>query len=237
MGRGVEEGAEPRGPLPVAWESSAGYLTPPLTFYTESSLRRKHKILTLSTINRLPCASNKSTDCGTSVIEPNHCQIDPNLVASLYVRHADELRAFLFGVLRDSHLVNDVLQSAFVKAIEKGHTAQEESLKSWLFQVAYREALVVRRSSAVHVKATERIAQAGLPQTETPDGIALRSELLSTVQHAIGALPTKQQQIVRLRMYDGMKFAEIAKKLKLPLGTVLARMQAALKRLKTSLED
>ena len=46
MGRGVEEGAEPRGPLPVAWGSSASYLTPPMTFYTENSLRRKHKILT-----------------------------------------------------------------------------------------------------------------------------------------------------------------------------------------------
>ena len=120
------------------------------------------------------------------MIEPNSCQIDPELVAALYVRHGDELRAFLFGVLRDSHLVQDVMQASFVKAIEKGHNVQEQSLKSWLFQVAYREALVVRRRQAVHSRATERLAAEGQKTTEPADGSMLRIESARAVREAVG---------------------------------------------------
>lgn len=170
------------------------------------------------------------------MVEPNPCQIDPATVAALYVRHGDELRAFLYGVLHDGHLVNDVLQTAFVKAIEKGHGVQEESLKSWLFQVAFREALVVRRRQAIHVRASERIAAAGVPAVEMPERLAVRSETMASVRAAVESLPSAQQQIVRLRMYEEMTFADIAHKLKLPLGTVLARMQAAIKRLRERLD-
>ena len=90
--------------------------------------------------------------------DPPDCRIDPTVVAALYVQHADELRAFLLGVLRDGHLAADVLQATFVKAIEQGHTAHEESLKSWLFQVAYREALLVKRRQGVHERAVRRVA-------------------------------------------------------------------------------
>ena len=37
-------------------------------------------------------------------------------------------------------------------------------------------------------------------------------------------------------MYEGKKFAEIAEELKWPLGTVLTRMHAALKKLRKALE-
>jgi DNA-directed RNA polymerase specialized sigma24 family protein len=39
-----------------------------------------------------------------------------------------------------------------------------------------------------------------------------------------------------MRIYDNQKFAEIAQRLDLPLGTVLSRMRAALGRLKSGLE-
>lgn len=171
------------------------------------------------------------------MVEPNPCQIEPALVAALYVRHGDELRAFLYGVLRDGHLVSDVLQTTFVKAIEKGHQVREDALKSWLFQVAFREALVLRRRQAIHVRASERLASAGQPTVEPPERVAVRAEILANVRSALAELPAAQQQIVQLRMYEELKFAEIARRLKIPLGTVLARMQAALKRLRETLGD
>src|SRR5688500_13066388 len=86
------------------------------------------------------------------------CRLEPAVGARLYVEHAEELRRFLQGVLRNADLVADALQMTFVRAIEVGHQAQAESLKGWLFRVAYNEAMLVRRRQGVHDRATKRLA-------------------------------------------------------------------------------
>ena len=57
--------------------------------------------------------------------EPAPAKLDPSIVASLFVEHADELRRFLVGILRDHNTAGDVLQITFAKAVELGHTARE----------------------------------------------------------------------------------------------------------------
>src|SRR5207245_805834 len=57
----------------------------------------------------------------------NEGRLDPAIVAGLYLKHGDELRRFLVGLLRDHDLAGDVMQVAFARAIEVGHTAQAES--------------------------------------------------------------------------------------------------------------
>ena len=72
-------------------------------------------------------------------------KLDPAVVAALYMEHAEELRAFLIGVLRSSDLAGEVLQTTFVRAIEVGHTSRQETRKGWLFRVAFNEAMALRR--------------------------------------------------------------------------------------------
>jgi RNA polymerase sigma-70 factor (ECF subfamily) len=166
----------------------------------------------------------------------DQCKINPAVVAALYVRHAEELRSFLIGVLRDHHLANDVLQITFAKAVEEGHTAHEESLKGWLFQVAYHEALAVRRRQAVHDRAARKLAQGDFRQVEAPEASLVRWETVQQVRAALEELPAEQRQVVRLRMYEQQKFSAIAEQLGVPLGTVLTRMQLALRKLRKRLE-
>ncbi|MGE3406546.1 MAG: RNA polymerase sigma factor [Pirellulales bacterium] len=175
---------------------------------------------------------------------PPECRIDPTVVAALYVQHGNELRAFLLGVLRDGHLAADALQSTFAKALEQGHTAHEENLKGWLFQVAYREALALRRRQATDQRVLKSVAEQagndtdapGTAISKQPDELSIQQETVLQVQTALNDLPLPQQQVVRLRMQQNLKFREIASQLNQPLGTVLARMQAALKRLREKLE-
>ena len=87
---------------------------------------------------------------------PEEIRIDSARVAALYVEHADDLKAFLIGVLRDRDLAADALQSTFTKTIESGHTAREESLKGWLFRVAFNEAMAIRRKQHVHQKSIRK---------------------------------------------------------------------------------
>ncbi|HWA98350.1 MAG TPA: RNA polymerase sigma factor, partial [Pirellulales bacterium] len=157
-------------------------------------------------------------------------------VAALFVKHADELRNFLIGVLRNRDQADDVLQVAFAKLVEVGHTAREESVKGWLFRVAYNEAIVVRRRQAIHRRATDTLAETENRSPLPPDVPLLRRETVEQVRAAIEQLPAEQRQVVRMRMYDQKKFIQISAELKLPLGTVLTRMQLALKKLRKALD-
>jgi len=168
---------------------------------------------------------------------PREPKLDAGLVASLFLEHADELRRFVYGILRDHDTSGDVLQAVFMKAIERGHTAREETMKGWLFRVAYNEAIVVKRKQGIRKRAVDSLSADPQPEQPRPDHRLVRFEDVERVRAALQQLPAEQRQVVHMRMYEGKKFAEIAAELQWPLGTVLTRMHAALKKLKTSLAE
>lgn len=178
-----------------------------------------------------PSASEPDPDKSAAAPE----RISAELVTSLFVQHGDELRRFLYGVLRNNEHVNDTLQVTFVKAIEQGHTARQESLKGWLFRVAYHEAIVVRRKQGVHQRATDALANCDQRTSISPEMPLIRWEDVTRVREALAQLPPDQRRVVEMRIYDQQKFIDIASELKVPLGTVLTRMQLALKKLKAML--
>jgi len=186
----------------------------------------------------------ESSAAGVFVTAADHGQIDPArsnptridaaVVAGLYECYADELGLFLKGVLRNSDLAAEALQNTFAKAVESGHTAREESLKGWLFQVAFHEALLLRRRGQVHERSLRQLArnsQSSVSSGELPDERLSRSETLAEVRRALGELPPDQRQVVQMRIYEEKTFAEIAAEVSAPLGTVLTRMRLAMKKL------
>jgi len=163
-------------------------------------------------------------------------QLEPAVVAALYAEHGAELRRFLFGVLRDEALAGDVLQATFVRLLEVGQASREETRKAWLFRVAYNEALAIRRREATGQRILEKQAiwQQIAAEKRASDAL-VSQETTEQVQQALHSLPSEQAQVVRMRIYEDKKFAEIAEELKIPLGTALARMRAALKKLRKRL--
>jgi len=160
-------------------------------------------------------------------------RLDPAAVEALYASHVTELRAFLIGVLRDGQLAQDVVQITFAKLIEVGHTAREETLKGWLFQVALNEALVVKRRKAVHQKTLVRL---GALFREDTAGRLTEAETAAEVRQALAKLSNEQRIVVQMRIYENKKFNVIASELGLPLGTVLTRMRTALQNLRRELQ-
>jgi RNA polymerase sigma-70 factor (ECF subfamily) len=156
-------------------------------------------------------------------------------VAALYVQHGEELRRFLLGILRDAQLTADVLQATFVKMSQRGHETRQESRKAWLFRVAYHEAMAYRRREGVGDKVLRRVAWHSNGVAGPADEPLLRLESVHAVREALEHLPPEQRQVVRMRIYEEKTFAVIAKELKIPLGTALGRMRAALIKLRARL--
>jgi RNA polymerase sigma-70 factor, ECF subfamily len=162
--------------------------------------------------------------------------LDPSIVAALYIQHAEELRRFLLGILRDAQLTSDVLQATFVKLAERGQETREATRKAWLFRVAYHEAMAIRRREGVGDKILRRVAWHTNGAAGPAEEPLLRLEAVELVREALEELPPEQRQVVRMRIYEEKTFAVIAKELRIPLGTALARMRSAVIKLRGKLE-
>ena len=173
--------------------------------------------------------------------------MDQDRVRTVYEEHRAALERFLIGVLRDEAAAADALQTTFIRLLEKGHLVQQQdSLKSWLFRVAFNEAMLIRRRDSISRKHAENVAWKFRAQSGPDKGsdeklsqsvhYAIQQEDKKRVRQALKRLPESQREVVEKRIYEGLKFREIADQLDVPLGTVLARMQAGLKKLKPILK-
>ena len=127
------------------------------------------------------------------------------------------------------------------------HSGNVNPLRAWLFRVATNEALLVKRKLGTQARHLEGLAwlqgmSATLHSSQAspandPHQVASAAEQQRLVKQYLAKLPEEQQTIVRMRIYENLKFSEIAEKLNLPLGTVLTRMRSALHAIKTGLEN
>lgn len=166
-------------------------------------------------------------------------KLDPTEVARQYDELAEPLRRFLLTILRDRSLVQDVMQTAFAKLVEQGADVERSCYRAWVFRVAYNEAMLHLRRGKVHAHAIRRWAGNRVSPHGDDDVSAsvLHAETIGAVRRAIEQLPEPQQQVLRMRVYENKTFAEIAKQLGLPLGTVLSRMHSALAKLRRQLDQ
>ena len=167
-------------------------------------------------------------------------KLDSAVVAALYFEHAEELRAFLIGLLRSSDLAGEALQTTFLKTMLSGHTAREETRKGWLFRVAFNEAMAIRRRRKLQNKTLNKLVwvrPAHARSGEKPERNVIRWETVDRVRQALKTLPAEQRRVVQMRIYEEKTFAVIARELSLPLGTVLTRMRLALRKLSGKLDS
>ena len=103
--------------------------------------------------------------------------------------------------------------------------------------MAHQQALLFRRRG----KRTPTAAGDGLlalvGSDLDPADEAERHDDAAAVRGLLASLPEPQQEVIRLRLFDGLKFREVAARLGCPLNTALARMHDALAKLRTLWEQ
>lgn len=179
------------------------------------------------------CVSQEPPD---PLPQRNLPQLPAAAIERAYRETAADLRAFAWALTRDPPLADEVVQATFLRLAEKGHTADPATLRGWLFRVTANECFARRRRQARERRHLPSLADvAGSRQPESPAEAAARFEDIDRVRRALQALPAEQRAVVEQRIYGGKTFASIAEESGIPLGTLLGRMQAALRRLTVAL--
>jgi RNA polymerase sigma-70 factor (ECF subfamily) len=149
-------------------------------------------------------------------------------IEAVYREKRGRLFALAFSILNDGHSAEDVLQEAFMKAIERcGSYEERGKMYNYIVRLLYNCAIDKLRKKKEYPTEDETLE--GHFQEQTLDE-------QSAVLEAARNLPDEQRDVIFLRHYSGLSFAEIAEVLDAPLGTILSRMRYGLMKLKTLLE-
>lgn len=177
-----------------------------------------------------------------SVLDPSDEELlaavaagDRRALEDLYRRHAPWLTARLQRRCSDPHLVDEVLQDAFVAVWKgaRGFTGRGE-VGAWLWGIAVRRLVdAVRRSP--------RPTAALLEVPDGPDLVGSAEEqVLLGLEHgelgpALDRLSPDLRAVVRATVLDGLTTREAGRLLGIPSGTVKTRMMRARAQLREDL--
>jgi RNA polymerase sigma-70 factor, ECF subfamily len=130
----------------------------------------------------------------------------------------------------------DLVQETYLKAFRSADRFEPgTNLRAWLFTILHNTALNrardrARDTVAVDSEIVDRASDAppvgGLSAgaAETPESLLIRETMAPELQAAIDALPEAFRQAVWLRDVEEFSYAEIAKMLSIPIGTVMSRI-------------
>jgi RNA polymerase sigma-70 factor (ECF subfamily) len=151
-------------------------------------------------------------------------------------------------VLRDDDAARDAVQEAFLKAYRSlAKFEGRAKFYTWFYRLVLNQCLDMKRRAKPERFAEFEdadpleVAAGQVPQPEVagvayePAAEALRGELRQHIAKAIAQLPDGPRETLVMREVDGLSYAEIAKALRIPKGTVMSRLHYARKQVKTML--
>ena len=134
------------------------------------------------------------------------------------------LRRYARALTRDIVRADDLVQSCLIRALAKQHLWQPGTdLRAWLFTILHNQHVNdVRRGvrDGNNVELTEA-------STLAVESNAIPTLELRDLETAIGKLPPEQRQVILLVGLEGMAYEEVAKVLRVPVGTVRSRLSRA----------
>lgn len=161
---------------------------------------------------------------------------DPSCLATLFERHHRGLFRYLFRMLRQRTLCEDLVQDVFLKVLRKaGSFRGEGSFKAWLFNIARNDALNhLRKSGRRNTDLPGEDAMEQLVDHRSAEQAATGKQAASLVLAALAKLPAAAQEVIWLGRFEFDNYEELGRALDCNAGTARVRMHRAMTQLKST---
>ena len=148
------------------------------------------------------------------------------------LEHRPFVEAIARRLLRDEHLVEDVVQETWLATLAGPPSLR--SMRAWLNRVTRNLGRRAQRARARRERCERPAGRAGT----VPDAAALfeRLELHKRVVEAVSRLDPKSRTVILLRFYEDLSPREIAQRTGIPPSTVRTRLARALATLRGLLD-
>lgn len=157
----------------------------------------------------------------------------------LYERYFQKIYAFIGSRVRGVKEAEDITSEVWenvLLGIQKLNSNQPEVFRGWLFQIARHKIADHYRQQEKAPDALEK-AETFLSHLETPAKDMREKEGQEELRTLLKQLPDRQQEIVSLKYFSGLKNRDIAVLLDISEKTVSTHLNRALETLSVRLEN
>ena len=163
-------------------------------------------------------------------------------LARLYDETSSMLNGLLLRILERPEDAEEVLLDVYMKAWKYAarYTDKRGSVQAWLMIMARNAAIDRIRQKRAQPK-TLAFEPESTPEPESteasPEEQTAERERRRRVQLVLNELPPEQREVVELAFFGGLTHAELAERLREPLGTIKSRIRMGLMRLRGLIEE
>lgn len=150
-----------------------------------------------------------------------------------YERPLTQYAAHLLG--GDLDRARDLVQEAFLRLCDQAQESVDGHLAEWLYTVCRNLAIDQKRKDRRVRPISDEQRESFAAGQENPPDAAERVDAYGRVVEAMAGLPTRQQEIVRLKFQHGLSYKEIGKAMDLTATNVGFILHTAMKALRTEL--
>lgn len=163
-------------------------------------------------------------------------------------RHKKDLFTFIFYKLMDEDLANDIFQDTFIKIIvtlKEGRYKEENKFILWAKRIAHNLIIDHFRLQSKNIKISETSFEneefsifdiIKEPENNIEDRL-IANQINEDLLKMLVLLPENQQEVIKLRFFDGLSFKEIADHTETSINTTLGRVRYALINLRKIMEE
>lgn len=152
-------------------------------------------------------------------------------------KYRDRLFQHALYIVKSPEGAADVVQEVFIKAMREPRLFDADfRIKAWLFRVTSNLCFNIvrdrRRRGAILEAEPQRVSS----EADQLDGV-FHGQRQRVILAAMERLSPEHREILSLRYYSDLSYAEIAEVLEVALGTVMSRLSRAKGRLMEVLDD
>ena len=163
----------------------------------------------------------------------------------LLLRHKNRIYSYVFYIVKDRDLAEDIFQETFVKVIttiKQGRYVESGKFSSWITRIAHN--LIIdhyrQEKSENHIPNSDMNPDI-FNRKELSEG-TVEDSMISTqvridIRKLVAALPDNQKEVLIMRYYQNMSFKEIADATNVSINTALGRMRYAIMNMRRMAEE
>lgn len=165
-----------------------------------------------------------------------YAQGDNTAFDVLLNRHKSSIHSYIYFIVRNRDLTEDIFQETFVKVIvtiKQGRYTDSGKFKAWITRIAHN--LIIdyfRQERSENTISNDEVEVDLFNNIKLCDGTIednmVRHQVLSDVKRLVEHLPDNQREVVEMRYYQDLSFKEIADLTGVSINTALGRMRYAI---------
>ena len=151
----------------------------------------------------------------------------------LLARHQSKVYGYIFSVVKDKTVADDIFQDTFLKVVQTINTGMykdENKFIHWVMRIAHN--LIVdhfrRVSKLPTVNKNDFLLENLRVLDDNVEKVVIKNQTRQDIRKLIKKLPAEQRRVVILRHYGKYEFKDIAEKTGVSINTALGRMRYAI---------